>query len=83
MILCSNTVFLLTHWFLISVLGKPGTSATCDLENLPDDLKELVANDNKLFAEEIDKWDRDAARKTVGSGDADVCLVSEQKPGMI
>jgi hypothetical protein len=54
-----------------------------DLENLPDDLKELVAGDNKVFAEEIEKWDRDVARKASGAGDADVTIVSEQKPGKL
>lgn len=66
-------------WF--SVSGKPGSSMASDLENLPDDLKELVAGDNKVFAEEIEKWDRDLARKAAGGGDADVTVVAEQKPG--
>lgn len=50
-----------------------------DLENLPDDLKEVVMSDNKAFTEEIEKWDRDMARKATGGGDADVTIVVEQK----
>ncbi|XP_060606491.1 ubiquitin carboxyl-terminal hydrolase 25-like isoform X2 [Ruditapes philippinarum] len=65
------------------VSGKPGSSMASDLENLPDDLKELVAGDNKVFAEEIEKWDRDVARKASGAGDADVTIVSEQKPALL
>ncbi|KAL4229366.1 Ubiquitin carboxyl-terminal hydrolase 25 [Mactra antiquata] len=65
------------------VLGKPGTSISSDLDNLPDDLKELVSKDNTAFIEEIEKWDRDVARKSVGGGDADVCIVSEQKPALV
>jgi len=76
------------HHFLLlpSVSGKTSAgsaAASCELDNLPDDLKVLVADDNKLFAEEIEKWDRELARKAAGggSGDADVTIVAEQKPG--
>ncbi|XP_045207916.2 ubiquitin carboxyl-terminal hydrolase 25-like [Mercenaria mercenaria] len=66
-----------------AVSGKPGTSMASDLENLPDDLKELVASDNKVFAEEIEKWDRELARKAAGGGDADVTVIAEQKPALL
>ncbi|KAK3107716.1 hypothetical protein FSP39_020622 [Pinctada imbricata] len=35
----------------------------CDLENLPDDLKVVVMEDNKKFNTEIEEWDRDQANK--------------------
>lgn len=66
-----------------AVTGKRGANMTSDLENLPDDLKELVASDNKAFAEEIEKWDQDLARKAAGGSDADVTVVAEQKPALL
>ena len=67
---------------MVTVIGnekEAGSSA--NLENLPDDLKEIVSCDNKAFADEIAKWDRDMARKATGGGDADVTIVVEQKAG--
>ena len=46
-------------------------SGIADLENLPDDLKEIVTSDNQAFMEEIEKWDKDMVRKAAGGG-ADV-----------
>lgn len=54
-------------------------SGIADLENLPDDLKEIVTSDNQAFMEEIEKWDKDMVRKAAGGGDADVTIVVEQK----
>ena len=61
--------------------GEKEAGSVADLENLPDDLKEIVTFDNKAFIEEIEKWDRDMARKATGGGDADVTIVVEQKAG--
>lgn len=63
-----------------TVTGKKFSGAS-ELENLPEDLKELVAFDNKLFSEEIEKWDREQSRKAMGAGDADISVISEQTPG--
>ena len=57
-------------------------SGIADLENLPDDLKEIVTSDNQAFMEEIEKWDKDMVRKAAGGGDADVTIVVEQKAGL-
>ncbi|XP_048772789.2 ubiquitin carboxyl-terminal hydrolase 25-like isoform X2 [Ostrea edulis] len=52
-----------------------------DIENLPDDLKEIVIDDNKRFAQEIVDWDEAQSRNTIspsggsissGGGDGDV-----------
>ena len=51
------------------------------MDNLPDDLKEAVAIDNKLFSEEIEKWDREQTRKAMGAGDADISVINEPIPG--
>lgn len=70
----------------LDILAVSGNQSACisqDLENLPDDLKELVTNDNHQFSDEIERWDREAARKAAGGGDADVTVVSEQKPGKV
>ena len=63
--------------------NEKDSSSLADLENLPDDLKEIVTFDNKAFLEEIEKWDRDMARKATGGGDADVTIVVEQKAGKL
>ena len=69
---------------MVSVIcNEKEAGGSADLENLPDDLKEIVTCDNKAFAEEIAKWDRDMARKATGGGDADVSIVVEQKAGTV
>ena len=69
--------------FVVTVIGNENEAgSSADLENLPDDLKEIVTCDNKAFAEEIAKWDRDLARKATGGGDADVTIVVDQKAGI-
>ena len=71
-----------TYVFVVTVIGNENEAgSSADLENLPDDLKEIVTCDNKAFAEEIVKWDRDLARKATGGGDADVTIVVDQKAG--
>ncbi|WAR05273.1 UBP25-like protein [Mya arenaria] len=62
-----------------AVSGKAAPGTTSDLENLPVDLGDLVTVDNKLFSEEIERWDRELARKAAGSGDSDVV---ENKPAL-
>ncbi|KAH3703156.1 hypothetical protein DPMN_078186, partial [Dreissena polymorpha] len=65
-----------------SMSGNQSACISQDLENLPDDLKELVTNDNQQFSDEIERWDREAARKAAGGGDTDVAVISEQKPAL-
>ena len=44
----------------------------CDLENLPDDLKIIVMDDNKKFTQEIDDWDKEQALKAAAASTSGV-----------
>ncbi|KAK3612082.1 hypothetical protein CHS0354_031152 [Potamilus streckersoni] len=63
----------------LSTMEGDEESASSDHDNLPDDLKEVVVQDNKLFADEIEKWDQEMTRKASGGGDADVTVIVEHK----
>ena len=50
------------------------------IDTLPRDLQEAVAMDNKLFAQEIEDWDNEQARKSMS--DPEVAVTYEQRPSM-
>ncbi|XP_070201808.1 ubiquitin carboxyl-terminal hydrolase 25-like isoform X2 [Littorina saxatilis] len=50
------------------------------LEALPRELQEAIAMDNKVFAQEIEDWDKEQAKKTVD--DPDVVVTSEHRPSI-
>lgn len=48
------------------------------IETLPHDLQEAVAMDNKMFAQEIEDWDNEQARKSMS--DPEVTVTYEHRP---
>jgi hypothetical protein len=76
-----HNVYIVFAFFAERAEASVSTDVSASLAELPGELQELVAMDNKALAQELEDWDKEQVSKMQSSGDPDVTITYEQKPG--